>query len=299
MTRNLVRCSQSFFSTFAHLGSVKLLWYLTFMQIEVTTNCKVHPTLFNCILHFFQLSPYLIFLIHHQVSKRDLLLSAKNIYLIGREQIKKGPEKGVIQDVVKRKLPLEQIQSVSLRYTQTIGLYSAILWANFSLKLKINICYHGNSNSLNFLFHISEISDIEPVPSMCRNAAWCSNLQCHCCTIYIAFLWYFFVDETFLTIFCLKIKCLLTCAKISLYNQVTLSQNDSDLILGSITVKSRKTALHCCTWVTWHLTSNCSKVKNKCNFFISAQKGENGINEILFPFLYFFVFKLNLISIQY
>lgn len=53
-----------------------------------------------------------------KVSKRDLLLSAKNIYLIGREQIKKGPEKGVIQDVVKRKLPLEQIQSVSLSTLQ-------------------------------------------------------------------------------------------------------------------------------------------------------------------------------------
>lgn len=53
-----------------------------------------------------------------KVSKRDLLLSAKNIYLIGREQIKKGPEKGVIKDVVKRKLALEQIQSISLSTLQ-------------------------------------------------------------------------------------------------------------------------------------------------------------------------------------
>ncbi|XP_071844159.1 unconventional myosin-Ie-like isoform X1 [Apostichopus japonicus] len=53
-----------------------------------------------------------------KVSKRDLLLSAKHIYLLGREQVKKGPEKGVIRDVVKRKLALEQIQSVSLSTLQ-------------------------------------------------------------------------------------------------------------------------------------------------------------------------------------
>ncbi|NP_001118234.1 amoeboid myosin I [Strongylocentrotus purpuratus] len=53
-----------------------------------------------------------------KVTKRDLLLSGRNIYLIGREQIKKGPEKGQIRDVVKRKIPLNHIHSVSLSTLQ-------------------------------------------------------------------------------------------------------------------------------------------------------------------------------------
>ncbi|XP_072038335.1 unconventional myosin-If-like isoform X2 [Amphiura filiformis] len=53
-----------------------------------------------------------------KVTKRDLLLSSKNIYLIGREQIKKGPEKGVIKDVLKRKIPLQAIDRISLSTLQ-------------------------------------------------------------------------------------------------------------------------------------------------------------------------------------
>ena len=44
-----------------------------------------------------------------------MLLSAKNIYLIGRETIKKGPNKGQIEEVVKRKIPIETITHISLR----------------------------------------------------------------------------------------------------------------------------------------------------------------------------------------
>ncbi|XP_072166992.1 unconventional myosin-If-like [Diadema setosum] len=53
-----------------------------------------------------------------KITKRDLLLSARNVYLIGREQIKKGPEKGQIKDVIKRKIPLNHIRSVSLSTLQ-------------------------------------------------------------------------------------------------------------------------------------------------------------------------------------
>eukprot|EP00794_Sanderia_malayensis_P009899 gene9900-10912_t len=49
-----------------------------------------------------------------KVMKREILLSAKHIYLIGREVIKKGPEKGKIFEVVKRKLQMSQIGSLSL-----------------------------------------------------------------------------------------------------------------------------------------------------------------------------------------
>ncbi len=51
-----------------------------------------------------------------QVQKRDMLLSGKNVYLIGRETMKKGPQKGQIVEVIKRKIPLDSITHVSLRY---------------------------------------------------------------------------------------------------------------------------------------------------------------------------------------
>ena len=50
-----------------------------------------------------------------QVTKRDLLLSARTIYLIGREKVASGPEKGQTKDVVKRRIPVAQVQSVALR----------------------------------------------------------------------------------------------------------------------------------------------------------------------------------------
>lgn len=48
--------------------------------------------------------------------KRDLILTPKFLYLIGREKVKQGPEKGQIQEVLKRQIELDKVQSVSLRY---------------------------------------------------------------------------------------------------------------------------------------------------------------------------------------
>uniref|UniRef100_A0A673IDX2 Osteoclast-stimulating factor 1 n=1 Tax=Sinocyclocheilus rhinocerous TaxID=307959 RepID=A0A673IDX2_9TELE len=50
--------------------------------------------------------------------KRDLILSPKSIYLIGREAIKKGPEKGQIKEVLKRKLDIGSVRSISLSTRQ-------------------------------------------------------------------------------------------------------------------------------------------------------------------------------------
>ncbi|CAB1416270.1 unnamed protein product [Pleuronectes platessa] len=50
--------------------------------------------------------------------KRDLILSPKFLYLIGREKVKQGPDKGQIQEVLKRKIELNKIQSVSLSSLQ-------------------------------------------------------------------------------------------------------------------------------------------------------------------------------------
>jgi len=49
---------------------------------------------------------------------RDLLLTPKHIYIIGREKLKKGPDKGKLIEVVKRKLTMDNIGSVSLSTRQ-------------------------------------------------------------------------------------------------------------------------------------------------------------------------------------
>ncbi|GAA6075620.1 unconventional myosin-If [Tachysurus ichikawai] len=53
--------------------------------------------------------------------KRDLILTPKGIYLIGREKVKKGPEKGQIKEVLKRKLDIGAIRSISLRLGTSCG----------------------------------------------------------------------------------------------------------------------------------------------------------------------------------
>ncbi|KAM4601250.1 myosin IEb isoform 1-T1 [Polymixia lowei] len=50
--------------------------------------------------------------------KRDLILTPKFLYLIGREKVKQGPDKGQIREVLKRQIELEKIQSVSLSTLQ-------------------------------------------------------------------------------------------------------------------------------------------------------------------------------------
>ncbi|KAG9489445.1 unconventional myosin-Ie [Eleutherodactylus coqui] len=46
--------------------------------------------------------------------KRDLILTPKSVYLIGREKVKQGPDKGMVKEVVKKKIDVERILSVSL-----------------------------------------------------------------------------------------------------------------------------------------------------------------------------------------
>lgn len=51
-----------------------------------------------------------------QSIKRDLILTPKSVYLIGREKVKQGPDKGMVKEVLKRKIDVEKIMAVSLRY---------------------------------------------------------------------------------------------------------------------------------------------------------------------------------------
>lgn len=50
-----------------------------------------------------------------QPIKRDLILTPKCVYMIGREKVKKGPEKGQVREVLKKKLEIQTLRGVSLR----------------------------------------------------------------------------------------------------------------------------------------------------------------------------------------
>ena len=53
-----------------------------------------------------------------KVQKRDLLLSSKAIYIVGRDKVKKGPNKGQLVETVKRRIELSNITHVSLSTKQ-------------------------------------------------------------------------------------------------------------------------------------------------------------------------------------
>ncbi|XP_067932052.1 unconventional myosin-Ie-like isoform X2 [Watersipora subatra] len=53
-----------------------------------------------------------------KTTKMDLVVTNKFVYLVGREVIKKGPQKGQYEEVIKRKLDYEQITGVSLSALQ-------------------------------------------------------------------------------------------------------------------------------------------------------------------------------------
>uniref|UniRef100_A0A3Q3KAG4 Myosin IEa n=1 Tax=Monopterus albus TaxID=43700 RepID=A0A3Q3KAG4_MONAL len=50
--------------------------------------------------------------------KRDLILTPKSVYLVGREKVKQGPEKGQVTEVLKRRIDVEKILAVSLSTMQ-------------------------------------------------------------------------------------------------------------------------------------------------------------------------------------
>ncbi|KAH0625907.1 hypothetical protein JD844_034276 [Phrynosoma platyrhinos] len=50
--------------------------------------------------------------------KRDFILTPRYFYLIGREKVKKGPEKGQIREVLKKKVEVQEVNRVSLSTKQ-------------------------------------------------------------------------------------------------------------------------------------------------------------------------------------
>ncbi|ELK31068.1 Myosin-If [Myotis davidii] len=53
-----------------------------------------------------------------QPIKRDLILTPRSVYMIGREKVKKGPEKGQVREVLKKKLEIQALRGVSLSTRQ-------------------------------------------------------------------------------------------------------------------------------------------------------------------------------------
>ncbi|KAK1124066.1 hypothetical protein K0M31_007090 [Melipona bicolor] len=81
-----------------------------------------------------------------KISRKELILTNKFLYLIGREQIKKGPTKGKLVEVIKRKLSFSQISYVSLSKLQDGFLiihvkedYDSLLELIFKTEFLINI----------------------------------------------------------------------------------------------------------------------------------------------------------------
>lgn len=99
----------------------EVVWLITsvFFSLEPKTVLpQIIMYLWNSIttlvywsLHGYVFSNNFVF----QSVKRDLVLTPKCIYLIGREKIKQGPEKGQVKEVLKRRMEVERILSVSLR----------------------------------------------------------------------------------------------------------------------------------------------------------------------------------------
>lgn len=49
-----------------------------------------------------------------KVTRRDLLLTGSALFLVGREKVKKGKDKGTYQEVIKRKIEFESLSGISL-----------------------------------------------------------------------------------------------------------------------------------------------------------------------------------------
>ena len=51
-----------------------------------------------------------------QVEKRDLVVTGKAVWLIGRQKVKEGPDKGTMVAAVSRKIELDKILKVTFTF---------------------------------------------------------------------------------------------------------------------------------------------------------------------------------------
>lgn len=66
------------------------------------------------------------------------MITNKFIYLVGREVIKKGAQKGQTEEVIKRKLEYDQITSVSLRFVYLLNIIYRNIVIKITLMSKLN-----------------------------------------------------------------------------------------------------------------------------------------------------------------
>ena len=116
----------------------------------------------QCQLH----SHYLSFSIIKTV-KRDLILTPKFLYMIGREKVKQGPDKGQIREVLKRQIEIDKIQSISLRYKVLTSHH------NFTYKKKL---LHSTFSSLLTSPIILPTHTHPPTPSTTHSLSFLHNL---------------------------------------------------------------------------------------------------------------------------
>uniref|UniRef100_A0A8C9VG76 Osteoclast-stimulating factor 1 n=1 Tax=Scleropages formosus TaxID=113540 RepID=A0A8C9VG76_SCLFO len=80
--------------------------------------------------------------------KRDLILTPKRVYLIGREKVKQGPDQGQVITVLKRRIEIEKILAVSLSTMQDDFLilheqqYDSLLECTFKTEFITRLARH-------------------------------------------------------------------------------------------------------------------------------------------------------------
>ena len=99
----------------------------------------------------------LLFSVHVQGIKRDLILTPKSVYLIGREKMKEGPEKGQVTEVLKRRIDVEKILAVSLRYIYLKALGSLSSIANRSTVFPKKILFVLDNTQIFFSFQLVDL----------------------------------------------------------------------------------------------------------------------------------------------
>lgn len=63
-----------------------------------------------------------------KTAKRDLIVTQKGIFIIGREPVKSGPNKGQMQESVSRNIPFQHLFQVSPRFFEKKNLYQYFLY---------------------------------------------------------------------------------------------------------------------------------------------------------------------------
>uniref|UniRef100_A0A667GK98 Myosin IE n=1 Tax=Lynx canadensis TaxID=61383 RepID=A0A667GK98_LYNCA len=99
--------------------------------------------------------------------KRDLLLTPKCLYLIGREKVKQGPDKGLVKEVLKRRIEMERILSVSLRLELKLKKEN---WGPWSAGGSRQVQFHQGFGDLAILKPSNKVLQVSIGPGLPKNS---------------------------------------------------------------------------------------------------------------------------------